>query len=346
MSTRQQLLNSIADTIQDYRSDDPYTSELTPEHVDCWVEQFDKKVRVRILREMDHVLKQTYYSQERMTKFLKGVINTQKLVGDDPCKFWQDIVFLDIQRGGNSQTDMLAIFNELLQDQCGFGTAECGDNSSTYLYLDDCLFTGKRVRRDLKAWIINKAPAKAKLHVVAIALHSNGFYYTEKSIEEAVAEAEKEIEIIWWCSVVPENRVGLRRDSADVLRPTLIPKDANVQAYVEQMKYPPKLRSSGYTGLNSLYTNDKEKILLEQEFLKAGARIRQLIPDMGVTQRPLGHSPLDTLGFGSLIVTYRNCPNNAPLALWIGDPWYPLFPRLTHNEVEFRRRQASWKNEA
>ena len=346
MLTREQLLSSIADTIQDYRAGDPDTPTPTPEHVDCWVEQFDKKVRVRILREMDHVLKLTYYSQERMTKFLKGVINTQKLVGDDPCKFWQDIVFLDIQRGGNSQTDMLAIFNELLQDLCGFGTAECGDNSSTYLYLDDCLFTGKRVRRDLKAWIANEAPAKAKLHIVVIALHSNGFYYTEQSIEEAVASAGKEIEIIWWCSVVPENRIGSYEDCADVLRPTYIPKDANVRAYVEQMESPPVLRCSGYTGMNSLYTNDRGKKLLEQEFLKEGARIRQLIPDMGVTQRPLGHSPLDTLGFGSLIVTYRNCPNNAPLALWIGDPWYPLFPRLTHNEVEFRRRQASWKNEA
>ena len=285
---------------------------------------------------MDHVLKQTYYSQERMTKFLRGIINTQKLVGDDPSKFWQDIVFLDIQRGGNSQTDMLALFNELLQDQCGFGITECGDDSSTYLYLDDCLFTGKRVTRDLKAWVVNEAPEKAKLHVVVIAFHSNGFFYTEKHIEEAIAGTGKEIEVLWWRSAVFENRVELHKDVTDVLRPTYIPKDANVQAYVEQMEYPPILRSPGYTGINSLYTNDRGKKLLEQEFLKKGAHIRQLIPDMGITQRPLGHSPLVSLGFGSLMVTYRNCPNNAPLALWIGDPWYPLFPRFTHNDAKFR----------
>jgi hypothetical protein len=41
----------------------------------------------------------------------------------------------------------------------------------------------------------------------------------------------------------------------------------------------------------------------------------------------VGNMVLSTLGFGSTIVTFRNCPNNAPLAFWAGDPWYPLFPR-------------------
>lgn len=30
------------------------------------------------------------------------------------------------------------------------------------------------------------------------------------------------------------------------------------------------------------------------------------------------------------MVTFRNCPNNCPLAFWVGDPWYPLFPRLNN----------------
>jgi hypothetical protein len=33
-------------------------------------------------------------------------------------------------------------------------------------------------------------------------------------------------------------------------------------------------------------------------------------------------------GFGTYFVTYRNCPNNAPPALWwTRDGWIPLFPR-------------------
>jgi hypothetical protein len=46
---------------------------------------------------------------------------------------------------------------------------------------------------------------------------------------------------------------------------------------------------------------------------------------------------LVTLGFGSLIVTYRNCPNNAPLALWVDHPWYPLFPRTTNTDTQLKK---------
>ena len=295
---------------------------------------------------MDYVLKRTYFSLERVTEFLSFLTDIEELVGDDPYEFWQNMVFLKIQRGGDSQTDMLALFDELLKRRCGFGIAECGDNSSVYFYLDDCIFSGKRVLRDLKVWIINQAPAKAKLYIVAIAFHLNGYYYAKKKIDEAVTATGKEIDIIWWSPIELENRILMRRGKADVLRPTYIPKDDAVLEYVAKMEKRPLIRRPGHAGVNALYTNDKGKRLLEQEFLKAGAHIRQLIPDMNVIQRPLGHTPLDTLGFGSPFVTYRNCPNNAPLALWIGDPWYPLFPRLTHSDARFRRRRVSWNNEA
>lgn len=52
-----------------------------------------------------------------------------------------------------------------------------------------------------------------------------------------------------------------------------------------------------------------------------------MCPYLNEYQRPLGNMVLETLGFGSMLVTFRNCPNNSPLALWAGDPWYPLFPR-------------------
>ncbi|MCZ2075826.1 MAG: hypothetical protein LC130_12610 [Bryobacterales bacterium] len=46
--------------------------------------------------------------------------------------------------------------------------------------------------------------------------------------------------------------------------------------------------------------------------------------------RPLGYAALKTLGFGATVVTYRNYPNNCPLGLWAGSPWYPLFRRKTN----------------
>ena len=118
-----------------------------------------------------------------------------------------------------------------------------------------------------------------------------------------------------------------------------------MKQYVEAMTHQPTLRAPGHGGSNSLFSSEEARNLLEQEFLKAGVKIRQECPNLGDTQRPLGHSTLVTLGFGSLLITFRNCPNNAPLALWVGDPWYPLFPRTTNSETSLKGFMAMLKEE-
>lgn len=335
MSERDDLLASIAHTVRDYRSGE--IASPTPAHVDRWIGQFDAAVQLPMLRETDHVLQKTYFSLGKVISFLRGLMQTEKLVGTDPCAFWRGVNFLDIQGGGNSQTEMLALFNELLQENCDFGVAQCGgEGSSVFVYLDDGVFTGNRVRRDLEAWIRDEAPNQAALHIVTIALHSGGQYYANGHIEKAADAAGKSIDVTWWFAIELEDRRA-HSDTADVLRPTHIPDDPAVQAYVQAMKYAPTLRRPGSLGVNALFASEAGRVLLEQEFLKAGARLRQLCANFGDTQRPLGHITLETLGFGSLIVTFRNCPNNAPLALWAGEPWYPLFPRTSNSQTAIKR---------
>lgn len=334
MTERQKLLNSIANTTADYRKGE--VSAPTPAHVDRWVNQFERKVQLPLLREIDHVLKGTYFSLDRVVDFLRVVVKAKKLVGDDPCTFWRGVKFLDIQQAGTSQTQMLALLGEVLTETCGFSIKNCGKGGTTFVYLDDGIFTGNRVRRDLETWIAEDAPNEAKLHIISIALHSGGQYYANGHIEKAAKAAKKDISITWWRAIMLEDQKA-HTDRADVLRPTEIPALAEVQAYVAAMKYPPVLRKPGSTGVNSLFSSEEGRSLLEREFLVAGVRIREICPNLGSTQRPLGHMTLDTLGFGSLIVTFRNCPNNAPLALWVGDPWYPLFPRTTNSQAAIDR---------
>lgn len=333
MTERQNLLESIASTTADYRKGE--VSVPTPEHVDRWAKQFDKGVQLSLLREVDHVLKETYVSFDRVVSFLRVMLETKKLAGEDICAFWRGVNFLNIQKGGNSQTEMLALVEELLAETCGLGINQYDKRNMVFVYLDDGIFTGNRVRRDLESWIINQAPMEATLHIISMVLHSNGRYYAEEHIGKAARRAKKEISIKWWRAVELENR-KCERDQADVLWPTKIPEIEEVQAYVATMQYEPILRKSGNIGINSLFSSEEGKTLLEREFLIAGTRIRELCPNLGTTQRPLGHMTLDTLGFGSLIVTFRNCPNNAPLALWVGDPWYPLFPRTTNSQTAIK----------
>ena len=334
MPEHRDLLKSIALTIADYRAGD--LDAPTPEHVYRWVSQFDVDVQLPMLHELDHLLKRTYFSRDRVSGFLRDLIATAKLIGNDSCAFWRSVQFLDVQGGGNSQTEMLALFNEILQEKCGFGINQGGGESATYLYLDDGIFTGNRVLRDLVMWIEERAPSEATLHIVSIVLHSGGEYYASRKITDATKVAGKKVETKWWRAIMLENRKYCR-DAADVLWPTSIPEDEAVSTYVDEMTYKPTLRRPGSTGRKALYSSEEGKNLLEQEFLKAGVRIRRMCPNLGTTQRPLGHITLETLGFGSMIVTFRNCPNNAPLALWVEDPWYPLFPRTTNTQTAVKR---------
>jgi hypothetical protein len=334
MSTRSELLESISETIADYREGE--IQRPTPKHVDTWVKQFDLDVQKPMLAELDNVLKHTYFSKENVKEFLAAVVKNKKLAGDDPCSFWADVHFLRIQGAGNSQREMLAMFDGILEEECGLKTEDCGKTPITYLYLDDAIFTGNRVRIDLGSWIRSDAPAKAKVNVITIALHRGGRYFASTKIKESASAAEKEIDVRWWRSIEIEDRKRYI-DSSDVLRPTRIPDDENVQAYAASLRYPPALRKPGNLGHIGIFSIEDGRHLLEQELLKAGASIRLKCPNLNVYQRPLGNMVLDTLGFGSLLVTFRNCPNNCPLAFWVGDPWYPLFPRSTNSDAFMKR---------
>jgi hypothetical protein len=112
-----------------------------------------------------------------------------------------------------------------------------------------------------------------------------------------------------------------------VLRPTKIPDDQPTKDYVATLKFPPVLRPPGSVGGLKIFSSDANRELMEQQMLLKGVYIRTVSPHLKDYARPLGNMVLSTLGFGSTIVTFRNCPNNVPLAFWAGDPWYPLFPR-------------------
>lgn len=339
MSERSDLLASIADTIKDYREGE--LSKPTPDHVDRWVKQFNADVQVPMLREMNHVLKITYFPLARVTRFLTGVLTTEKLVGDDPISFWRLVRFLNIQGGGNSQREMLAIFGQLLEHTYSIKVNDSNRKKqpTEFIYLDDVIFTGNRVRIDLGKWISEEAPDVAKLHIVTIALHLGGQYFASKQIAESAKAAKKKIDVSWWRCIEIEDR-KYYINSSDVLRPTCIPDDRNVQTYVTALKYSQVLRTPGNVGKIGIFSSEEGRHLLEQEFLKAGVRIRSLCSNLNVYQRPLGNMVLETLGFGSLLVTFRNCPNNAPLALWVGDPWYPLFARTTNTDTSNKRFMA------
>ena len=328
MSERRNLLGSIARTIKDYRAGD--LPEPTPGHVGRWIRQFDANVQLALLREMNYVLKRTYVSQAQMRSFFASLIDHQPLAGKRTKEFWQTAHLLNIQCDGSSQTELRELFSEELEKKYGMTANECGATDGAFVYLDDVLFSGRRIEKDLSVWMANDAPPVATVHIITIATYLSGYGYCRKRLDQKAKEAGKQLNFCFWEREQLENR-KMRRNRSDVLWPTTLSNEVPFRT-----AFAP--RTPGVY-VPRFFSSEQGRQLLERELLRAGLRIRSLSQHPHYMLRPLGFS--FGLGFGSMIVTYRNCPNNAPLALWWGDPdakqhhplsqWYPLVQRQPYS---------------
>jgi hypothetical protein len=341
MVTRKELLQSIASTIADYRKGE--IPEPDADHVDKWIQQFDANVQLPILSELDHVFKRVYISRATVDKFLANVATSNDLTGGKHPDFWASAGLLNIQGAGASQREMLDIFDDVLQKNFGFGVEDCTASSNNFVYLDDGIFSGSRARRDLVDWVEKKAPKNAVIHVISMVLYNGGEWYVRKGgkneknrgVENAAKTAGKNISLKFLRAVELENYKSALNNS-DVLAPTSLPNDESVRRYAQQLKeegFQAQYRTGSSIGRTKIFSSPAGRILLEQEFLKAGVHIREICPNLSTSCRPLGFTGLRTFGFGSLVVTHRNCPNNCPLPFWVAAPWYPLFPRKTNTET-------------
>lgn len=317
---------SIAQQIADYRSGAITAPDAA--HVLKWAKQLDPSLRPAALAELDHLFKSTYFSAQRITDFLQGLASHSKFTGNDPVAFWTDAKLLDIQLRGTSQSDLNKLLVKAVKAGCGVKPSVSSTGDGPFIYLDDAIFTGNHVRRDIEAWIAGKAPKKADVHVVVLGLHESSYYHRGE-LEKAIGGSGKTIKIHWWRCVQLEDRKKYVNQS-DVLRPRSCPANKDVEAYIESLSYEVGFRSQDGIGKAKLFSSEAGRHALEQALLIAGVRVRKLCTALPIQHRPLGYHALEMLGFGSMIVTYRNCPNNAPITLWAGDPWYPLLPRRTN----------------
>ncbi|MCV2402278.1 hypothetical protein OFY17_05185 [Marinomonas sp. C2222] len=331
MSERDDLLISVANEIKTYREGD--LPKPTPEHVDRWLHQFTPAQQLPFLREFEHVIKQTFFTQKNVKDFLLALVTNVKLAGADPAAYWSSTNFLSIQQNGQSQKEMLRLFSKCLEDKCGLDLAGCGEEGGDFIYLDDVMFSGNRVGNDLELWVVNDAPQSATVHVIVAALHSGGSYLVDKRIKSVIEQSGKRIAVKYWRALTIENRKWYK-NSSGVLWPTAVPEVDEVQYYMAlPTKFAFESRQQSAAAIKP-FSSEAGRQVLESEFLIAGAKIRSMSESPKQSMRPLGFSPFG-VGFGSMIVTYRNCPNNCPLAMWWGDPeatsgalhWYPLLQR-------------------
>jgi hypothetical protein len=329
---------SIANTVRDYRVGEiPPISDVT---VLNWANQFDPADRALLLSELDHVLRHIYLSRQECTQYFRTLIRHQPLTGGATVDFWKHTQFLDIQKNGNSQREFLPLFNAELRTLTGLELKDCGQkNIRQYLYLDDVLFTGGRAGTDLATWISTHAPGTCTLHLAFMVTHSLGEWQVRKRLNKIAEDCGKQVDIQIWRSVELENRRAYA-NSSDVLWPAVAPQSTDFLQLNAAQRFPFAPRQAVTPFRAVMFSSEAGRQHLENQMLSAGLHIRTLPQNPSPALRPLGFGPYG-MGFGSTIVTFRNCPNNTPLALWWGDPdadsshpfskWTPLFPRKTYD---------------
>jgi hypothetical protein len=332
-NTRAATAEALAKVLYDYREGD--VGRPSSKHIEMWLSQFEESEAKKdvILSELHHVLEQTYVPRKQALKFLSGLIKPNKLAGENPCDFWRSANLLRIQKRGNSQNEMLELFVAELKSRCQIDD-NCGSKEGPLIYLDDALFSGNRIVDDFRAWMPN-APTPAVVHIVVMAVHTAGEFNVKKQVQGLCADHGKRINVNIWRLETFENRSNAG-PAADMLRLKKFPEDEQSKAFIEeygQGKGPALLRPGDAQSTSQFYSSEENRDLLERMFWKWGLEVRRRCPNLKVTHRPLGYTSTNSankLGFGSIFVSFRNCPNNCPLVLWAGDPWYPLLPRKTN----------------
>lgn len=343
---RKELLESIASIVCDYRIDE--IDRITSMHVEKWVNQFDKDDQIIILNELNHILKKYYISKEQAKTYLKSTLLDNRISGSNKKEYFKKLNFINIQDKGYSQKDMLELVNEILQEEYGLDINDCG-GSDDYMYLDDCIFTGNRFRYDIVPWIEkNKFNKVSKLIMYHIAKHSEGYNYAIKYIKNSAKTNNLKLS---YCSHISINNEKNVYSSPEILWPLTFVDDDNLNNYYDKIKqkleinecmWKDKCFRKDVIDKEGLFTSSESRDIVEIAFLKVGARLVESATNPSESMRPLGFEKLESMGFGSMFITYRNIANNCPLALWYGDRkkidgplrnWYPLFIRKFGDEL-------------
>lgn len=332
------LISSISGIILNYA--DGEFGQLDENHVRRWIEQFDPADREVVLAETNRILKKTYITQEEFTTFINTIITSPKFSTENQADFWSNISLFNLQLNGHSQNELVKQVRNQVLLKYGF-RPKINGNSDHYIYLDDFLFSGNRLISDLREWITNDARQNCHVSIVLMGWYQSGMWYVQRTLPELARSVGKQITFDYWSieDFRLENRLSNKNDS-HVFWPTVsVMNFPEAQAYIASQSRSPAFRVEN--GQKNKIFSRQRRTQYEIAITKAGLQILSYCENPSVVVKPLGYNRFDGFGFGSTIFSFRNCPNNNPLAFWWGDPqaprshpfsrWYPLLQRKTYS---------------
>lgn len=332
-----ELITKISELIVDYA--DGEFGRLDEAHVRRWINQFDEDDREVVLAETNRILKRTYITKETFTNFIANLVKSPTFSTEEQVKFWSSVSLCNIQIKGHSQRELVSLFKDEVLSTYGV-EVNINTTSSNYIYVDDFLFSGGRLVSDLRKWIEESAPQKCTVRVVVMGWYHAGKWYVQNQLPKIAEQHKKDINFEFWSieDLRLENRLAYRNKSHVFWPVESVMDFPEVQAYIRNQSRAPTHRVS-IEETNKVFSK-KRRNQYEIAMTKAGLKIIGFCNEPNSTMKPLGYNRFDGFGFGSTIFSFRNCPNNNPLAFWWGDSsysetqtlgkWYPLMQRKTY----------------
>lgn len=327
----QENLNRIFSILSTYENFEPYmlnddqsvNSSLLRNHINLWVSQFDDSEKEFMVEITAKLLEQRFITKDEEICFVKALFQNPSLLKNgtmpDP---------LTIQRKGQSQARLVQHYTSHAN------TLNISYSTDSVIYLDDFIFSGGRVFEDLSNWIPlqNKS---YRIYVVVIGYHTN-IWRIEKLLKEKIALTNRSKGINLTLNILRcielENRL-VKKNQSDVLWP--MNNFFQNERYQHLIDPSFKYRDGFIATPQSFFKNNDERVRLENICLKYGFEIISRCHNPNSRTKPLGIHRYN-YGFGGLVFSYKNCPNNTPLIFWWGssdpsDPmynqWHPLMPR-------------------
>ena len=308
----------------------------------AWIEQFPLQERHGLLVALTSTLERTYVWERDVTKFLERQVGSRSL--------WSQTFLCRGAQHGRSHKWATGVVEASVAKYRGRDLINpAGINwhsARNHLFIDDAVFSGGRLREDYcalwdrtesDAWT-PRTPADGPLsiYILHYVTHTAARADMAEWVDTRLRQRGFDAELKWISS--PEHcyeDLSFHSARSDVLWPSeLTPsareseRFASVDHTLRQEELLPNDRTS------RLFPDPRMRRTLEDALLDAGmdilGRMSKRWPPLGYAGERIRERPL---GFGTLAISFRNCPNNAPLALWWDtQDWIPLFPRRTYAE--------------
>jgi len=338
------VAQEIAALVSDYRQEE--VPQITDARVLEWTEDvasicvwLDDDSKVILLEALGDALKVGYWSRNRIRLTVDEI---------DTAQFWQDAPplvdgawrWLDLQGSASSQSALIGLLDDPI-------ASASGDNRH-FVYLDDGLFSGGTVRREVGAWISQEAHRGTRLLVAHLAGHCDRVQSARNDLLILAKEYGVDLRMIaasHFAEPDYESPPGIKTRSVFgmCLKPDQFTYDRSDACATYRERFGWRHRNVRLIDCDDPITCERvfrsieHREVLTRAFLEVGCKMMMWTKNPKAAMRPLGYTNDSSFGLGAMMATFHNCPNTAPLALWWGDAampswtplsrWSPLLPR-------------------